>query len=97
VADQSSIPATAVAEMFNKLRVLEADYFRYSDNEEILAKADSRPVDESKKKAWRVAAESLMAELDRIELHFADLGFNIPVDNNLTVGAEVRELFGEER
>ena len=38
-----------------------------------------------------------MAELDRIELHFADLGYEIPVDNNLTVGAEVRELFGEER
>ena len=97
MADQSSIPATAVAEMFNKLRTLEADYFRYAENQKTLAKADGVPVDQTLHDAWRVAAVELMTELDKIELHFADLGYEIPTDNDLTVGAEVRELFGEER
>ena len=86
------IPASVVAEVFNKLRKLEADYFRWSGN----MKA-SAPKDDTAARVWQSAAEHLQQQLDRCELHIADLGYEIPVDNNLTVGAEVRELFGEER
>lgn len=86
------MPVSVVVEMMRKLRVLEADFYRYAENQEQTTNTPYTKGDAPN--AWRVAASEVQMELDRIEHNLNDLGVEFPQDyNELTVGAEVQRLF----
>jgi hypothetical protein len=100
MAMPNEVPATVIAEMLNRLRTVEGMMFEAGQRDMEAAKQnENNPAAKlaatTGATTWREAAFLLQGDLDRIEIDLADLGFQIKVDNELTVGREVAALFGE--
>jgi hypothetical protein len=69
--------------VLDRMGKLEDDFFRYAEGEEILAKADGRPIDEGKLNALLCCGNSLQADLDYIQGLMTEVGIEYQIPRNI--------------